>query len=137
MHDAFSPAWADAWRAAIDGDAAYAAAANGWRDALALACTPDAAAGFPDGAAVQVTLADGRCTAADARALAAVDAPVVLQATAATWRALVEGRLAPVPAVMLGRITLAAGTPATLLAHAAGLQALIACAQRVPTRWPA
>lgn len=137
MHDAFSPAWADAWRAVIDTDPAYAAAANGWRDALALVCTADPAAGFADGAAVQVTLDAGRCTAADARVVDAVDAPVVLQATAATWRDLIEGRLDPVAGVMFGRLAPVAGSLGTIMAHAAGLKALVACARRVPTRWPA
>lgn len=137
MHDAFSPAWADAWRAVIDTDPAYAAAANGWRDALALVCTPDAAAGFADGAAVQVMLDTGRCTAAEARAVDAVDAPFRLQASAATWRELVDGRLDPVAGVMSGRLVPIGGSLGTIMTHAAGLKALVACARRVPTRWPA
>ncbi|MCU0619102.1 MAG: SCP2 sterol-binding domain-containing protein [Gemmatimonadaceae bacterium] len=137
MHDAFSPAWAAAWRDAIDTDAGYAAAANGWRDAIALVCTPDGAAGFAVGAAVQVALDAGRCTAADARAVDAVDAPFVLQATAATWRDLVDGRLDPVAGVMFGRLVPVAGSLGTIMTHAAGLKALVACARRVPTRWPA
>ena len=137
MHAAFSADWVAAWRDAIDTDAPYAAAANGWRDALALVCTADAAAGFPAGAAVQVALADGRCTAADARATDAVDAPFVLQASAATWRELIDGRLDPVAGVMFGKLKPVAGSLGILMQHAAGLKALVACARRVPTRWPA
>lgn len=137
MHDAFSAAWADAWRDAINADATYADAGARWRDALALTCAPDAEAGFPAGAAVEVMLDGGRCTGARAVAPDATDAPVVLHASAATWRALLEGTLAPVAGVALGKVKLARGALGTVMMHAAGLEALVACARQVPTRWPA
>jgi putative sterol carrier protein len=136
MHDAFSAAWADAWRAAINADATYADAGARWRDALALTCAPDADAGFPAGAAVEVALDAGTCTAARAVAADATDAPVVLHASPATWRAMLDGTLDPVAGVAMGRVKLARGSLGTVMMHAAGLKALVACAQRVPTRWP-
>lgn len=136
-HDAFSAAWADAWRDAINADATYGDVGARWRDALALTCAAETDAGFPAGAAVEVTLDGGRCTGARALAPDAADAPLVLHATAATWRALLDGSLDPVAGVALGKLRLARGSLGAIMLHAAALKALVACAQRVPTRWPA
>lgn len=137
MHDAFSDAWAAAWRDAINADAGWAAAGRRWSDALALTCPADADAGFPAGAAVEVTLAAGACTGARALAPDTVAAPYVLHATAATWRALIEGALDPVTGVASGKVTLARGSLGAVMMNAAAFKALVACAQQVPTRWPA
>jgi putative sterol carrier protein len=136
MHDAFSPDWTRAFADAVNADDGYAAAGAAWRDGVALVCTANGAAGFPQGAAVELDLADGRCHDARTPAVDAVTAPYVLSAPPATWRALLDGSLDAVGAVALGKVKLVRGSLGVLMMHSQGARALLACAARVPTRWP-
>lgn len=131
----FSPEWADAFRAAVESDAAYRRAAAGWTWPMAFVLDPAPELGFPSAVAVELALDRGRCHGAAIVAPEAVRAPFVLRAPYATWKAVVTGALDPIVGVTLRRIAVT-GPLMTLLAHARAATALCRCAQAVPTLFP-
>ena len=131
---AFSSAWADAFLIAVNRDAGYRDAAKGWTNPVALLVEPGP--GMADGAAVQVDLEAGTCLSAAAITPDAVTAPFVLAADLATWKDIVAGASDPIMAVVRGKVKLARGSLATLMVHAKGAKALVACAQQIDTLWP-
>ena len=130
---AFSPEWAGAFRDAVNADPAYRDAGAGWTHAVALVVTPNDPA--HDGIAVEVDLQGGVCLAAASLAASGVSAPFVLSADAAAWREILEGA-DPIMAIVRGRVTLTRGALGTLMLHARGAKALVACARAVETLWP-
>ena len=85
--------------------------------------------------AVQLTLDAGRCTQARIIAASEITAPFVFRADYPTWKALAEGNLDALSAVMQRRVSFTGSLP-RLLGNAAAAKALVACAQRVPTYFP-
>lgn len=134
-HRPFSPPWAEAFREAIESDAAYRAAAAKWTwpVALVLEATPEL--GYADALAVELALDRGRCHAAAIRPRDAVTAPFVLTAPYAVWKAVVRGDLDPLVGVTRGKIAVQ-GSLATLMLNAKSAAALCACARLVPTAFP-
>ncbi len=131
---AFSTAWADALRAAVNDDARYRDAAKGWTNPVALVVEPGD--GMGDGAAVQVNLQAGTCLSADSLAPDAVSAPFVLSANLATWKEIVGGDTDPLGAVARGTVRLIRGSLGTLMIHARSATALLECARQIETHWP-
>lgn len=133
----FTQPWADAFRDAINGNAAYRSAAASWTWPVALLLDPPSPdLGYPEPVAVEVALDRG--TAGDARALPAdqATADIVLGADYQTWKQVVRGALDPVSGVVAGRIRLVRGSLMTLMTHTAAAKALVACAALVPTEFP-
>ena len=134
-HRPFSTEWAEAFRDAIEADAAYrdAAAKWTWPVALVLQATPEY--GYSDAVAVELTLDRGRCHSAVIRPRAEVTAPFVLTAPYAVWKAVVKGELDPLTGVTRGKIAVQ-GSLATLMMHAKSAAALCGCARNVATAFP-
>ncbi|HEY3287650.1 MAG TPA: hypothetical protein VGJ96_11100 [Gemmatimonadaceae bacterium] len=131
----FTQTWADALRNAINGNAAYRAAAVGWTWPIALVLEAAPQFDYHADTAVQFMLERGTCT--DARVVdpSGVTAPFVLRAPYAVWKRIVRGALDPVMAVALRQVSLQ-GSLTTLLLHAGAAKALVACARLVPTHFP-
>lgn len=134
-HTPFTQPWADAFRAVINDDADYRAAAKGWQWPLALVLERTETFGYPEDVAVRLDLAGGDCR--DARIVSASDAeaPFVLRGPYGVWKRIVRGELDPVAAVVMQELALE-GSLHTMLMHAKSAKALVACAQRVPTTYP-
>ncbi|MBI1810276.1 MAG: Fis family transcriptional regulator [Gemmatimonadetes bacterium] len=131
----FSPEWAEAFKAVIAGDIHYRTAAKGWTWPIALVLAAAPALGYPDDLAVELELSRGECTSARLVPAGTVTAPFVLRADYATWKEIVLGQLDPLVAVSRRRVEFT-GAMMTLLVHARAAQAMVACAQRIPTRFP-
>lgn len=131
----FTTAWAEAFRAAVAGDAAYRAAATRWTWPVALVLDAAPELGYPDAVAVELELDRGDCHRAQILAPEATTAPFVLSAPYATWKAVVQGALDPLVGVTTGKIRVK-GSLATLMLNARAASALCACAQAVPTTFP-
>jgi putative sterol carrier protein len=131
---AFSPAWADALRQAVNADAGYRDAAARWTNPVALVV--EAGTGVEAGAAVQVDLVAGTCRSAESISPDAVTAPFVLSATLASWKRMLIDNLDPITAVAKGDIRLTRGSIGTLMLHARGAKALLQCARQIETAWP-
>ena len=132
--DIFSSEWALAWKLAIDAHAGYRVAAATWEGSLALSMPdPSGAAGR----AVFVDLWHGTCRAA--RVALPDDlggADFVLSGSTETWKRVLRGEVAPLMAIMTGRLTLTRGSLAALIPYAAAAKALVDAAATVPARFP-
>ena len=139
MSDALAPftqLWADAFHAAIEGDADYRASASGWKWPIALVMDPAPEHGYPRAVAVEVMLDRGHSYGATAIPAGEVSAPFVLQGTYATWKAVMREGLDPVLAVATGKLSLAKGALTTLMLHTGSARKLVGLARRIPTRFP-
>lgn len=134
MIPAFSAAWANALRIAVNDDAAYRDAASGWTNPVALVV--ESGVELTSGAAVQLDLVAGSCLSAASLAPEQVTAPYVLSAALAIWKEVISGRADPLTAVARGTVILTRGSLFTLMLHARGARALLASAQRIETLWP-
>lgn len=135
MYHLFTADWAEALRQAIDTDHTFNHAAKSWRWPAAFVLTAAPAIGFAQDVAVQLALENGRCPAVRIVAAHEVDAPFIFRADYSTWKALAEGELDALSAVMQKRVAFIGSLP-RLLGNAAAAKALVACAQRVPTYFP-
>ena len=131
---AFSADWASAFMTAVNSDDTYRDAAKGWTNQVALVVEPGV--DIDTGAAVQVDLQAGTCLSASSLAPADVSAPFVLSADLDTWKEILGGAADPIMAVARGRVRLTRGSLGTLMLHAKGAKALVACAQKIDTLWP-
>jgi putative sterol carrier protein len=135
MFRPFTPAWAGAFRDAVEADAAYRATATNWTwpVALVLEAAPDL--GYDAPVAVELALDRGRCHGAEIRSLDSLTAPFVLTAPYGTWKEVVRGQLDPLAGVTRGKIRVQ-GSLMTLMLHAKSAAALCLCARAIPTRFP-
>ena len=131
---AFSAAWADALRQAVNDDAGYRDIAKGWTNPVALVVTPGTE--FPTGAAIEVDLQAGSCLAAAAVTPDDVTAPYVLAAPLAAWVDIIGGTADAMLAIATGKVQVARGSKSTLLLNARAAKALLACTRRIRTAWP-
>lgn len=82
--------------------------------------------------AVYLESGGGRCRAARAASTADLDAAeYVFEARPEIWGELLAGRMAPVMALMTGKLRLTRGSLATLMPHVAAARELIATAGAV------
>lgn len=133
-HAPFTALWADALCVAINSDEAYRAAAKDWTWPVAFVLSAEPGLGYPADVAIELQLNRGDCGRATVMPADDVTAPFVLRADYATWKEVVLGELDPLIAVTRGRVRFV-GKLTTLLLHAKAAKALVACAQRVPTRF--
>ena len=128
--DAFSEAWAAAWGRALNASEGYRRAAARWEGSVVLRQADD-------GRGVFLDLWHGDCRAARLASTADGEAAVyVLEATRADWRELMTGRLAPILALMTGKLRLAKGDLMALVPYAAAAGALIGIAGTIETSFP-
>jgi putative sterol carrier protein len=135
IYHLFTADWAEALRRAIDTDPAFNASGRDWKWPAAFVLTATPALGFPAEVAVQLTLDGGHCPEARILQAAEVTAPFVFRADYPTWKALAEGEIDALSAVMQRKVSFTGSLP-RLLGNAAAAKALVACAQRVPTYFP-
>lgn len=133
MSIAFSDPWAKAWGHALKTSPEYQSAAATWEGSIAAVAVVD---GTRFGA-VFLDVWHGDCRIARAASdNDLVQASYLLEAAPSAWRDLFEGRLAPVMALLTGRIKVVRGDLATLLPYTAAAKELIRLAGTVPTEYP-
>jgi putative sterol carrier protein len=123
----FSEAWAKACQDEINNSAAYREAAATWEDAVAFAMDRE-----HGGRAVFVDLWHGECREARLAQPGDLDrAPYVIRGDEDTWHAVLEGRMEPLQALMMGKLKLEKGNIGSLAFHIRSARELVACASRV------
>jgi putative sterol carrier protein len=131
----FSDDWAAACAKALAASEGFREAARNWRGTILLRLSSEL---DPARARrVFLHLAEGDCH--EARAASPEDevlADYVLDGSLATWRDLLSGALAPLMAVLGGRLTLVKGSLIALIPHAGMARELVAAATRVDTGFP-
>ena len=134
MPIAFSDSWARAWGDALNGSAGYRVAAAGWEGSIVAAVVDSGGATI---AAVFLDVHHGECRAA--RAATAADlagTDFLIEGDADAWRDLFGRRLAPLMALMTGRIRLARGELTRLLPYAGAAKELIDLAASIDSEFP-
>lgn len=131
---AFSAAWAAALRDAVNSDLDFREIGRKWSEPVALIVHDHER--LPGGAAVEVVLDAGNCTAAESLEPGQVSAPYVLSAALETWREIVEGSIDPITAVIKGVVSVVRGSKTTLMLNARTARALLATTQKIDTLWP-
>ena len=130
----FSDGWARACAAGINANLDYRAAAATWEGAVLLVMTPEPGL---ETRAVYFDLWHGDCRAGRAAEPHDVaEAAYVIEATAAAWRQVLEGRMAPLLAIMTGRLVLTKGSLAGLVPYLHAARELVVSAMSVETRFP-
>lgn len=127
----FSDEWAAVWAARLNASATYRTAAAAWEGAVVLEIAGEA--GRP-ARAVFLDLWHGACRAA--RAATPADhaaAEYLFRGGESSWREVLGGRLAPVTALLTGRLTLVRGNLAALLPFATAVRELLASAATFET----
>ena len=90
--------------------------------------------GYPEDAAVELHLDQGDSRSARAMSAGEVTAPFILRADYVTWKEMALGELDPRISVTRPRVAFT-GKLATPVLHADATRAMVARAQRVPTRF--
>jgi putative sterol carrier protein len=134
--EAFSEGWAQQWCVVLNSRPAYKSAAATWEGAIALVMTRDASA-KSDRKAVFVDLWHGDCRAARVASEEDLEsARYVLTGVAPAWRDVLSGKLAPLTAVMTGKIKLSRGSMASLVPYAAAARELVLTAVEMGAAFP-
>ena len=131
----FSVEWATACGAALNENPAYREAARNWEGAVLLQLA--SADGAEGAQMVYFDLWHGECRAA--RAATPEDealARYVMSGTAGAWQQVLTGKVAPLMALLTGRIKLTRGALAELLPHVNAAKELVLTFATVPATYP-
>ena len=134
--EAFSEDWAREWAQTLNGRTAYQTAAADWEGAVALVMNREGSQA-PESRAVFLDLWHGQCRAARMATpedLAA--ARYILSGTAPAWRGVLSGTMAPLTAIMTGKIRLTKGSMASLVPYAAAARELVVAATEMEVSFP-
>src|ERR1019366_3338855 len=134
--DAYSPEWADAFKAEINKSSVYKQAAAGWEGSVGLVVLAEPDKNFPEDRGVFLDLWHGeaRDVRVGARA-GAQKAKFVLTGAYSRWKQVAQKELDATKGIMLGRLKLKGDFP-TIVRYTKASQELTNCTTRVPVRWP-
>lgn len=135
--EAFTQAWADAWKDELNHSPHYEEAASTWEWPLVLVMDADPDEGVPDVRAVYVDLFHGKCLGA--RMATHIDlekTPYVITADPYTWREVMNGTLEAISGIMKGRLVLTRGNMVVLARYVQAAMELVKAAARIETRFP-
>ena len=133
-----SAAWASAYRDAINQNALYRKAAADWdQGAVALVCKPEPALGLTEPHAVVLELVRGECRAAafTTDEFEFEEAPFVIEASYAHWKAIIRRELDPILAMLSSQLRLRKGHLPTLIKDVEGSKQLVLSASQVETEF--
>jgi len=131
----FSDAWARACAEMLKLQDGYRSAAAGWEATIMLTMSAIEA----DGSERRVFLDLWRGECRMARAASQEDeaeARYVLSGTVVAWQQVLTGSVAPLLAIMTGKLRLSKGSLMELLPYVTAAKELVAAASRVPARFP-
>jgi len=131
----FTQTWADAFRHVVNNDLVFRDAGRGWSAPLALVLDNGAPIGLIGPVAMEISMDGGVCQSARIISPDACTAPFVVRAGFETWRAILDGSLDPLAAVMRGEVSLT-GELRDLMMHARAITALAQCARAVSNDYP-
>lgn len=133
-----SAAWAGAYQDAINQNALYRQAAATWdQGAVALVCKAEPALGLAEAQAVVLDLDHGQCRGATFTSdeFEIDDAPFVIEASYAQWKAIIRRELDPILAMLSSQLRLRKGHLPTLIKDVEGSKQLVLSAAQVETEF--
>src|ERR1700733_8086817 len=134
--DAYSPEWAEAFKAEINKSPVYKQAAAGWEGTVGLVVLAEPDKNFPEDRGVFLDLWHGE--ARDVRVGTREDAQqakFVITGAYSRWKQVATKELDATKGIMLGRLKLKGDFP-TIVRYTKASQELTNCTTRVPVRWP-
>jgi len=134
--EAFSEAWSREWCQILNNRPGYQQAAATWEGGVALVMTRD---GSPDGESrsVYLDLWHGACRGARVAEPADLEAArYILSGTSQAWRGVLSGKVAPLTAVMTGKIRLTKGSMGALVPYVSAARELIEAAMAMEVSFP-
>ena len=134
--EAFSEAWSREWCQVLNNRPAYQQAAATWEGGVALVMTRD---GSPEGESrsVYLDLWHGACRGAWVARPADLEAAhYILSGTSQAWRGVLSGKVAPLTAVMTGKIRLTKGSMGALVPYVSAARELITAAMAMEVSFP-
>ena len=133
----FSNEWADALKVSINENVAYKEAAAKWNDGLLLVLGKDKKVNAADNPAIYLDLQHGDCLAARIANEADFEtAAYILVANTKNWESILEGKVAPLSAIMRGKLKLAKGSMATLARYVNAAKEIVVSAQSLDSEIP-
>jgi putative sterol carrier protein len=134
--EAFSDAWALQWCQVLNNRPSFQHAAAAWEGAVALVMTRDSSSGAAT-RAVFVDLWHGECRAARSASEEDLEAArYILSGIAPVWRQVLTGKMAPLTAIMTGKLRLTKGSMGALVPYAAAARELVAAAVAMEISFP-
>jgi putative sterol carrier protein len=136
VYDAYSPEWAQAFKAEINRSTKYKQAAAGWEGTVGLVVLAEPDKNFPEDRGVFLDLWHG--DARDVRVVTreeAQQAKFVITGAYSRWKQVAQKELDATKGIMLGRLKLRGDFP-TIVRYTKASQELTECTTRVHVRWP-
>lgn len=135
-HDFPSPAWVEAYSAAINASQDYRTASSEWtHGSVALVLPAHPAIGVPEDVGIWLDLDRGVCRAAKlVSRTEAQQAAFVLTAEYRYWKQIIRKELGPIAGIMQRKVGLVGSLP-IVVRFIKSAEALVDAATRVPTRF--
>jgi putative sterol carrier protein len=134
--DAFSPEWAELFKAEVNKSDVYKQAGKGWKWTVGLVVEAEPDKKFAESRGVVMDLFDGQ--ARDIKVGAASDAAAcdfVITGTYTRWKQVANKELDATRGMLTGKLKLKGDLP-TIVRYTKASQELTECTTRVPVRWP-
>lgn len=134
--DAYSPEWADAFKAEINKSPEYKQAAATWEGSVGLVVLAEPDHNVPEDLGIFLDLWHGEARAVRAGGvLDAQAADYVITGSYSRWKAVAQKELDPIKAIMTARLKLKGSFP-TLVRYVEASKQLVECTTRVDVIWP-
>ena len=136
-HDFPSAEWTNAYKDAINSNPAYKTAGKEWtHGVVAMVVKADPALGIAEDTGMWLDVNGGECR--DCRlvtASEAQEAPFVIVADYAKWKAVIKKEVDPIKAMMQGKLKLTKGHMPTIVKYVNASRELVESTSRVPTKF--
>jgi putative sterol carrier protein len=135
-YEAYSPEWAEAFKAEINKSPVYKQAAASWEGTVGLVVLAEPDKNVPDDMGIFLDLWHGEarevrpCARPEAEA-----AQYVITGAYSRWKKVAKGEMDATKGIMLGQLKLKGDFP-TLVRYTKASQELTECTTRVPVNWP-
>lgn len=132
-----SPEWANAYKDAINGNAAYKEAGKDWtQGVVAMVVTADPALDLQEDLGLWLDVHQGACR--DCRLVSAAEAqsaPFVIVSNYARWKQVIRREVDPIKAMMQGKLKLTKGHMPTIVKYVNASRELVESTSRVATKF--
>ncbi|GGP21554.1 Fis family transcriptional regulator [Thermocladium modestius] len=126
--------WVSRYCSELSASEEYNKAGKGWKDPILFKVEEEAGLSLELSAFV-LNLMDGKCLSVEFPVDAAkASAPFTIQATYDNWKKVIEGKINPTQAMLMGQLKVK-GNMALLLRYSTAAIAMVKAAQRVPTQF--
>jgi putative sterol carrier protein len=136
VYDAYSPEWAEAFKAEINASPVYKQAAANWEGSVGLVVLAEPDKNVPEDMGIFLDLWHGE--ARDVRIVSRPEAEAaqfVITGSYSRWKKVAKNELDATKGIMLGQLKLRGDFP-TLVRYTKASQELTNCTTRVAVNWP-